>query len=228
MTDLGSRVRAIVNRGFQQGSPLSLAQQLMTEVIDPLQAAPRGDAVSEAAEPEDTLALTGLRRMVLHARDNLAATRPVPNWTYNSDAWSPAQIRRHAAHLLAEQVLTLVAECIPGGERISADEAAQRVADAVAERDKAERKLQAEVARMGTEVTKLTGNLELLTAERDNALDGLSESEAIEADMVERLAQAERLAKTDVPAAVRYLLGEDEPSADESPTEPREETSHAG
>lgn len=36
MTDMDSRVRAIVNRGFQQGSPLSLAQQLMTEVIDPL------------------------------------------------------------------------------------------------------------------------------------------------------------------------------------------------
>lgn len=166
-----------------------------------------------ADEPEDTLALTGLRRMVLHARDNLKTTRAVPSWQYSSEAWAPGQVQRHAAHLLAEQVLTLVAECIPGGERVSADEAAQRVTDAVSGRDKAERQLQAEVARLGIEVTKLTGNIELLTAERDNAVVEANEAAAIEADTSERLIHAERLAKTDVPAAVRYLLGEEETAA---------------
>src|SRR5262245_49962343 len=102
----------------------------------------------EEAEERDVLALSGLRRMVLHARDRLVETRPTPQWTYDHDSWKPGQVRRYAAQLLAEEVLTLVAECIPGGETLSADEAAQRAQAAVDARAEQER-------RHATEVTAL-------------------------------------------------------------------------
>lgn len=163
-------------------------------------------------EPEqDTLALSGLRRMVLHARDQLAATAAEPRWNYNSEAWSPHQVKRHAATQLAQQVLTLVAECIPGGEQISGDEVAHRIAAAVAGRDERERALQAEVARLGEQATKLAGQRDLLISERDKAWDEAGAAEAAETDAADRLIRAEQLAKMDAPAAIRLLLGEEEP-----------------
>jgi hypothetical protein len=164
-------------------------------------------------EPEqDTLALSGLRRLVLHARDQLTATLARPpvgrDWRYQ-EAWHPNTIARHAAQLLAVQALTLVAECIPGGERLSEDEAVQRVAAAVADRDERERGLRAEVARLGEQATKLAGQVELLTTERDEAWSTAGDAEAAEADATERLVRAEQLAKTDAAAAVRLLLGDE-------------------
>lgn len=73
------------------------------------------------APDPDTAALAGLRRLVLHARDRLVATKAQAAWKYNSDAWSPSQVERYAACLLAIETLTLVADCIETEGRGSDD-----------------------------------------------------------------------------------------------------------
>jgi hypothetical protein len=71
----------------------------------------------------DVMALSGLRRLVLHARDQLAATATEPQWKYGNEAWNPGQVKGWAAAELARHVLTLVADCLPASDGITADEA---------------------------------------------------------------------------------------------------------
>jgi hypothetical protein len=56
------------------------------------------------SDDTEVMALSGLRRLVTHARDGLKATEiePPAQFGYGKE-WSPAQIRRYAAHTLAEQ-----------------------------------------------------------------------------------------------------------------------------
>lgn len=62
----------------------------------------------------DPVALAGLRRLVLHARELLTADPPRrPDNTFVHEAAGIAHARRVAAHVFAIEVLTLVADCLP-------------------------------------------------------------------------------------------------------------------
>lgn len=143
------------------------------------------------------MALSGLRRLAVHARGGLAATAIEPKWTYNTDAWSPAAIRRYAAVALAREVLTLMIDCIADDGGLSADEAAlvtesgEKAIAAANARYEAERDL-----RIKAEV------------ERDQAVESLCDLEAEEESASDVLVAVRELARTDVPAAVRALLEE--------------------
>lgn len=167
--------------------------------------------------PEDVMALAGLRRLVLHARDQLAATAVEPKWTYSHDAWSPGQIKSFTARKMAESVLTLVADCLPGDAGISADEAAERERKAAQAVEREQRKAQA-----------LADQLEAAQqakAEADAQVDAaVTYQTAAEEEAEAWSAQWQRLlslAQTDVPAAMRYLMagGDEEAVAAEPETD---------
>lgn len=140
---------------------------------------------------QDVSALAGLRRLVVHARGLLRAcsTEPPPgsDWLYAHNRWTAARVREYAAMLLADQTLTLVLDCLPSPDAVSAEDAAR---------------LRAEVHRLAVEVAALT-------AERDDAAARERAAHRVRDEALDRWAGAARLAETDAPAAVRLLLAGD-------------------
>lgn len=116
----------------------------------------------------DPVALAGLRRLVLHARELLTADPPRrPDNTFVHEGAGAAHVRRVAAHALAVEVLTLVADCLPAPAP-AVDEALVDVALLLGlddEHDVAE--LRREVMRLVMELADLRQARDGLTAERD-------------------------------------------------------------
>lgn len=159
---------------------------------------------------EDVMALAGLRRMVVHSRDLLAATVTEPRWNNSLDAWSAAQVKRYMASQLAVQVLTLVLDCLPGADGISADEAAQREKQWQRKVATAEQAL----AGLNEQVTTLQAKVVDLEGDRDAAVESQAQAEDEAAAWQEQWHRARELAASDVPAAVRYLESDGEEDAD--------------
>lgn len=158
------------------------------------------------------MALAGLRRMVVHSRDQLAVNAARPAWKYTSDAWSPGQINTHAAMLLAQHVLTLVADCLPDDGGLSADEAAGVRAECHASLAAMQTKLAAYKAQSKVDTDRakeLESQIEQAVLYRDAA-----EEDADNWRVQWRTAQ--EMAHTNIAAAIRYL---EDPSGEDSPTE---------
>jgi hypothetical protein len=158
--------------------------------------------------------LAGLRRLVLHTRDVLRVNRTsppaAPDWSYSHQRWTADQVRQFHAMALAQHVLTLVLDCLPSPDVVSADEVAER------ERQHAA-KLAAETAKaeaLAKETEQLRSKLGDTEAERDEAVDLRCEAEGEAADYLAKLQRLAGLAKKDVPALVRALLDGEPETAD--------------
>jgi hypothetical protein len=168
---------------------------------------------------EDVSALAGLRRMVLHARDQLQATMPTPprgSFSYG-EHWQPGPIRRLASMTLAASVLTLVADCLPADGGLSPDEAETLTRDhqrVLQEHTNAQAALRDEIAALKEQVDALVTDLDFTTAEKESAEE--------QAEGWRRQWETlERLATTDMPAAGRYIT---DPSVEPAIEAPVKET----
>lgn len=103
----------------------------------------------------DTLALVGLRRMVIHSRDMLK--RNLSDYDKKS----------YASGILAIQVLTLVADCIPAGDSLTADEANEQMQ--ALRREAAEARAAAQAAQ--AEVEKAKAVVQDVRLDRDQYRD---------------------------------------------------------
>jgi hypothetical protein len=140
---------------------------------------------------QDVSALAGLRRLVTHSRGLLRACSveppPESDWQYASQRWTAADIREYAALLLADQTLTLVLDCLPSPDVVSAEDA----------------------GRLRAEVHRLTAEAATLAAERDDAAACERAAHQATDEALDLLTEARELAMTDAPAAVRLLLAGD-------------------
>ena len=158
---------------------------------------PRPDAAEQ-----DVAATAGLRRLVTHARDQLRATTaapPLTDWAYHSERWTAGKVRAYAAQLLVEQILTLVLDCLPAADLIPAE----GVRELTAEHDRLAATFRAQVAHMERTVATLRDELDATVAAQAETETALDRAE-------ERWAEAAELAQTDVPAAIRVLLADDD------------------
>lgn len=150
---------------------------------------------AETDQDQDVSALAGLRRLVTHSRELLRACQSQPppgsDWLYASSRWTAARVREYAATLLADQTLTLVLDCLPSPDVVSAEDADR---------------LRADVHRLAAEVATLAAERDDLTAERDDAVDCERAAHRVRDEALGRLTEAQELAMTDAPAAVRLLL----------------------
>lgn len=159
----------------------------------------------------EVMALSGLRRLVVHARDGLKATQArLPVSFAYSEAWTPGQIRRHAAQALAEQTLTLVLDCLPASDSVSADE----VAEIREGYDRDIKQIDAELTQVRELSEARFQEIESLSVERDDAVSYQAGAED-EAQLIREVWDEVRtLALTDVPAAVKRLTAGLFPEAD--------------